>query len=231
MGERLKLPSSIFKYIPEQYLEAFLKKGELLFRSLSYFQDYEDKSRGDEFEGIKLYKPDSALVVTKVETGEKILLPEASFQSSVNHDDIFVFCTSTILSNSLAIEFKSNICVEITNISKFLSGIRASLAIRSSIKDKMLFFGDVNYYKKQNPPLGDWALPEKIAMSKLDFFQEQREFRFTFAINNAFLVYNASQTIQFGNKMRSTIQRSYPEKLLKIGNITNICKVHRMNNF
>ena len=229
VGKGLKLPS-IFKYIPEQYLETFLKKGELLFRSLSYFQDIEDKSRGDEFEGTNLYKPDSALELTKVETGEKILLPEASFQSSVNRDDIFVFCASTVLSNELATEFKSNVCVEITNIPKFLSGIRASLAIRPSIKDKNLLFGEVNYYEQQNTPITTWALPDKITMSKLITFQKQKEFRFAFAVNNAFHISNTSQTIQIGNQTLRTKLHTYPEKILKIGNITNICKIHRMND-
>ena len=40
--------------MPEKYVATFLKKGEILFRSLSYFQDYEDINRGDEFEGVKL---------------------------------------------------------------------------------------------------------------------------------------------------------------------------------
>ncbi len=42
----------IYKYLPSKYLNEFLDEGLFLFRSLSYFQDYEDdKVRGDEYEG------------------------------------------------------------------------------------------------------------------------------------------------------------------------------------
>lgn len=226
-ARKLKLPS-IFKYLPEQYLEAFLKKGELLFRSLSYFQDYEDISRGDEFEGIRQYKPSSALPVT-MQSGEAQLLPNAAFQSFANSDDIFVFCTSTELSNELAIEFNSNICVEITNVPKFVSCIRASLAIRPSIKNKKLLFGKVNYYNQQHPPIVDWALPEKITMSKLDSFQKQNEYRFAFAINDAFQVGETHHAIQFGDNTKHSKRFEYPQKILKIGNISKLCKIHRFD--
>ena len=141
--------------MPEKYLNGFLKNGELLFRSLSYFQDYEDTNRGDEFEGVKLYKPTSGLEITKSGTGEIVLLPEASFKSNINTDDIFIFCASNKLSNKLATDFKSNVCVEIMNITKFISGIRGALSVRPSIKDKQLIFGEINYYAINKPPIID----------------------------------------------------------------------------
>jgi len=215
--------------MPEKYLNGFLKNGELLFRSLSYFQDYEDKSRGDEFEGVKLYKPTSGLEITKSETGEKILLPEAAFKSHINTDDIFIFCVSNKLSDELAADFKSNVCVEITNIAKFITGIRGALSIRPSIKDKQLIFGEITYYSSNIPPIIDWALPEKIVLSKLDYYQNQSEYRFAFAINNAWHMSNTKQTISFGCNQSNQIRGNYPEKKLKIGNISKFCKIHRFN--
>lgn len=39
---------SLFKYFPSHHLNAFVERGELLFRSLSYFRNYEElKVRGD----------------------------------------------------------------------------------------------------------------------------------------------------------------------------------------
>lgn len=220
---------SLFKYMPEKYLDGFLKNGELLFRSLSYFQDYEDTTRGDEFEGVKLYKPTSGLEITKTETGEKILLQDATFKSHVNTDVIFIFCASNLLSNELATDFKSNICVEITNIAKFISGIRGALAVCPSIKDKQLIFGEVNYYPINKPPIIDWALPEKIALSKLDYYQKQCEYRFAFAINNAWHMSNTRQTIDFGSNHTRSMRLVYPEKIFKIGNISKFCKIHRFD--
>lgn len=33
----------IYKYMPEKYVEGFIRRGELLFRSLSYFKAYEEQ--------------------------------------------------------------------------------------------------------------------------------------------------------------------------------------------
>lgn len=220
---------NLFKYMPEKYLDHFLNNGELLFRSLSYFQDYEDTTRGDEFEGVKLYKPASGLEVTITETSEKILLSDATFKSHVNSDDIFIFCASTLLSEELAVDFKSNVCVEIVNTTKFISGIRDALAIRPSIKNKRLIFGEVNYYSIKNPPVIDWALPEKITLSKLDYYQKQCEYRFSFAINNAWHMSNTKQTIESGNNHARPMRPKYPEKIFKIGSISKFCKVHRFD--
>ena len=71
-------------------MEGFVRRGEVLFRSLSYFRDYEDQVGGDEFEGTKLHHPERGLEITLTKTQEKIVLPH-SFESAANEDDIFVF--------------------------------------------------------------------------------------------------------------------------------------------
>jgi hypothetical protein len=222
--------TSIFKYIPEQYLEAFLNNGELLFRSLSYFQHYEDNVRGDKSEGARLYKPESALEITKTQTGEKVLLTGGAFQSNVDADNIFIFCASRVLSKDLASAFNCNICVEITSIATLLSKIRASLLIRPSIKNKTLLFGDVAYYDMRNPPIIDWAIPEKIVMSKLDAFKTQNEFRISYCLNNAFDIKQTTQTIKINAHTTSTIIKNHPSQLLKVGSIRKICKIHSMGD-
>jgi hypothetical protein len=91
----------VYKYLPEQYVDSFLSKGEVLFRSLSYFRDYEDCIRGDQYEGTKKFQPVDGLQITKVSTGERLNIPY-SFESTVNTDDIFVFCASMVRSMKLA---------------------------------------------------------------------------------------------------------------------------------
>lgn len=93
---------SLYKYIPTKYVDEFVKNGAILFRSLSYFRDYEDAQvRGDEFEGTKLYSPPQGLEITNVTTQEKSVLAQ-SFESTANEDDIFVFCLSNVFSAGLA---------------------------------------------------------------------------------------------------------------------------------
>ena len=138
--------TSLHKYLPEQFVRPLLREGAVLFRTLSYFRDYEDAEvRGDEFEGTKLYRPTNGLEVTLVESQEKVVLPH-SFESSTHEDDIFVFCLSTILSQELATQFKTNVCVEIQNPALFISKIRDALSRCPSIKNKMLVHGGVRYY-------------------------------------------------------------------------------------
>ena len=218
--------TSLYKYLPEQYVAPLLREGAVLFRTLSYFRDYEDAQvRGDEFEGTKLYRPANGLEVTLVATQEKVILPH-SFESSAHEDDIFVFCLSTILSQELATQFKTNVCVEIRNPALFISKIRGALSRRPSIKNKMLVHGEVKYYEPHEPPIVDWALPERIAMSKLEGFRPQQEYRIAFSVNGAFDVENTRLQLVAPGTRRPKRATAYPERQFKLGSISKICRVH-----
>ena len=218
--------TSLYKYLPEEYVGTFLREGAVLFRTLSYFRDYEDAQvRGDEFEGTKLYRPPNGLEVTLVATQQRITLPH-SFESSAHEDDIFVFCLSTVLSQDLASQFKTNTCVEIKNPALFLSKIREALSRRPSIKNKMLAHGEVKYYESGEPPIVDWALPERIAMSKRSFYCPQREYRIAFSVNGAFEVENTRLRLVAPGERQTSRATEYPEHRFKLGSIAKICKVH-----
>jgi hypothetical protein len=221
--------SPLYKYIPAKYLDAFVRRGEVLFRALSYFRDYEDEHvRGDEFEGTKLHRPANGLEITFTKTQEKILLPH-SFEPAANEDDIFVYCLSTILSRELAVEFKADACIEIHRPAKFISEVRAALSRRPSIKSKMLVHGEVTYYNKEDPIGADWAIPERIAMSKLRSYEYQHEYRIAFAVNDAFRVANTRLRLVAPGAPRPLGSRSHPECLFKLGNLAAACTVHRFD--
>lgn len=220
----------LYKYIPAQYVDDFVRRGEILFRSLSYFRDYEDQIRGDEYEGTKLHRPEQGLEITLVKTQEKIVLPH-SFESAANEDDIFVFCLSTVLSAELAAQFNAGVCIEIYRPANFISKIRAALARRASIKDKRLVLGEVKYYAKEDPPIVDWALPERIAMSKLQTYALQHEYRITFAINDAFRVENVCPRLVEPGDRRYPRSCQHPERLLKLGDLKDFCKVHQFDQY
>lgn len=166
------------------------------------------------------------LEITLTATQEKVVLPH-SFESSANEDDIFVFCLSTFLSADLAAQFQADACVEIVNPGRFVAGIRAALLRRPSIKSKMLVHGDVKYYTPDEPPIIDWALPEKVAMSKLSAYAPQQEYRVAFAVNGAFGVENTRLRLVSPGKRRPLRITSHPERLLKLGSLANLCKIHR----
>ncbi len=221
--------SSLYKYLPAKYVDDFVHKGAVLFRSLSYFRDYEDAQvRGDEFEGTRLHRPQNGLEITLTAKQQKVVLPH-SFESTANEDDIFVFCLSTVLSADLAAQFKASACVEIKNPSKFIAGIRAALQRRPSIKNKMLVYGEVKYYTPEEPVIVDWALPEKIAMSKLSVYIPQQEYRIAFAVNDAFRVENTRLRLVAPGERRPPRATSHPERPFKLGSLAKICKVHHFS--
>ncbi|OIR09767.1 hypothetical protein GALL_81720 [mine drainage metagenome] len=221
------MKQSLFRYMTAEHAERFVRRGEMLFRSLSYFRDYEDEGiRSDEFEGTRLHLPVDGLKVTKVSTGEVIPLPY-TFESTAKEDDIFVSCLSTTCSEFLAEKFNAKICIEIHEPIRLLALIRDALARRPSVKNKHLEYGPVKYYEPHEPPIVDWALPEKIALSKLAKYSWQSEYRIAFAINGAFNVEKVQvQLVPFGErrKPRST---DHPKQLLKLGNISKLCTVHQ----
>jgi len=218
--------SSLYKYLPAKYVKDFLRQGAVLFRSLSYFRDYEDSQvRGDEFEGTRIHRPHNGLEITLTATHERLVLPHA-FESTANEDDIFVFCLSTVLSAELAAQFQAEVCIEIMNVGAFVSGIRGALRRRPSIKNKTLLHGPVKYYSPDQPPIVDWALPEKIAMSKLSEYAKQHEYRIAFAVNDAFCVENTRVRLVSPGEHRSTEASVHPERLFKLGNLAKHCNVH-----
>lgn len=97
----------LFRYLSLEYAEAFVKKGEMLFRALSYFRDYEDDGvRADEYEGTLVHLPKEGLKARLVATGAEVLI-NYTFESSAREDEIFVYCMSTECSSLLASRFKT----------------------------------------------------------------------------------------------------------------------------
>ena len=220
---------SLYKYLPAKYIAAFIGEGAVLFRSLSYFRDYEDAQvRGDQFEGTRLHLPKNGLEITLSATQQKVALPHA-FESTANEDDIFAFCLSTVLSADLATEFQVTACVEIYNRSMFLAGVRGALLRRPSIKSKTLIYGEINYYTPDQSPNVDWALPERIAMSKLSTYKHQKEYRIAFAVNDAFRFQNTRLRLAAPGQRRAPRATLHPERLFKLGSLVKMCKVHYFN--
>src|SRR6266496_9554 len=170
---------SLFKYYDQlEWAEKFLE-GEIFFRSLSYFRDCEDEVRGDEYEGTSKFQPESGLQITNHTRGTKFTDTRA-FEASVKADEIFVFCSSRRLSEALAKEFKSSICVEIRKIKALYNRIKSALPSSATFDA-----GAVDYYSAGDGPTPRWALPEMIAKSKLKWWKPQDEYRFVFSLTGA----------------------------------------------
>ena len=218
---------SLFKYLPSKYLEAFVKRGELLFRSLSYFRNYEElQVRGDRHEGQRLFAPAKGLEITKTESGEKLLLPWA-FEASVRDREIFVFCLSHVSSLELAREFGADVCVEIQDPIVLLSRVRSAVALRRWVKHARLLHGSVEYYSPEAPPLAERAVPERMVMRKTAAYSHQQEYRLAFARGDALRVNNVQTQITATPGAPHPTLEAHPEHVLHVGSISRICTIHR----
>jgi hypothetical protein len=220
---------SLFKYYAERkWGEAFLN-GELLFRSLSYFRDYEDKGvRGDTNEGTAIFQPTDGLVITNHTQGWKRVFPGA-FKSTANQEEILVFCLSRSLTDELRARFGATVSVEIVNVKEFCTRIEASLPHEATFPGKpgRTRIGQrVEYYRQTDSCNPRWALPDVIAASKLDAYSWQDEYRLIFSLTDA-LEFQKIETrlVRDGRSERPKFAE-HRKFLLKVGSLRDICRFH-----
>lgn len=216
----------LYKYLPGKYVDAFTRRGEVLFRSLSYFRSYEEQQvRGDKHEGVSLYRPKAGLELTNVHTGQKHFLA-GSFESTVRDREIFISCLSRRFSRRLAREFNATACVEICQPFEFLMRIRAALRRCRSHTACVPKNGRVRYYTPETVPLARWAVPEQIVMQKLNPYRRQAEYRIAFATNGAFRVYDVATRLVLSAPPEVSLPTNHPQVVLELGGLADICKVH-----
>jgi hypothetical protein len=216
----------LYKYLSSIYLDIFLDEGLFLFRSLSYFQDCEDDQvRGDKYEGTLKHSRKEGLLINNLTTNKTFKSP-FTFESAVDEENIYVFCVSKKLSAELAKEFKSDSCVEILNSDIIISNIQNCVAnIRQ--KSPEFIHGEVVYYKEEEDPGINWALPEKIVMRKLEYFKNQDEYRFSFSLKDAFGIEKTTQSLTSGKKEKKKRDNPCPDYQIKVGNIRQYCRIHK----
>jgi hypothetical protein len=220
----------LFRYFSEQNAHAFLTKGEILLRSLSYFRDYEDQGvRSDEYEGTLLHRPNEGLRIKLSGSGEEVTIPY-TFESSAREDAIFVYCMSTHLDNNIAKRFQAHIAVEITDPVKLIALMRNAMSLRSRLRAEKLIYGEVKYYELHEPPIVDWALPERIAMRKRKSFEWQREYRFAVPLGDAFKVEQVQTQLVPLGVQRNQRAQSHPSICLRLGSLSKICRIHKFAN-
>jgi len=219
---------SLFRYFSSVNARAFVERGEVLFRALSYFRDYEDEGvRADQYEGTLVHRPKDGLKVTMTASGEEIELPH-TLESTAREDDIFVYCMSSELSTSIANRFQAKACVEIEHPLVFLSRVRTALSLRARLRAEKMIHQPVKYYERHEPPIVDWALPERIAMRKPKSFEWQMEHRIAVPLGDAFRVENVEVKLVPLGHVRQRQVPDHPKLLLRLGSLAKICRVHAL---
>jgi hypothetical protein len=181
---------SLYKYFSKhEWAEAFLD-GKVLFRSLSYFRDFEDKQvREDQNEGTAIFRPERGLIVNNLTRGKTYTLPPGyAFESTAKQDEIFVFCVSRSLTCELRERFEAVACIEILRIGTFCARVEAALPPQATFPGppgRTRIGRPVEYYPETEGGNPRWALPDMIATSKRDHYARQDEFRLVFSLTDA----------------------------------------------
>jgi hypothetical protein len=213
---------SLYKYYSERkWAEAFLD-GQILFRSLSYFRDYEDKKiRGDQNEGTAIFRPEGGLIVNNKTQGKTFTLPGHSFKSTAKQEEIFVFCASRSLTDELREKFGAVVCVEIMKIKTLCERIKAALPPKSTFRGQR-----VEYYQETEGNSPRWALPDKIATSKLDCYAWQQEYRLLFCLTDALDFEKVNLHLVQDNAREAPKPAEHPKYPVKARSLRDICRLH-----
>jgi hypothetical protein len=221
----------LYKYFSEQrWARAFLD-GSLRFRTLSYFQDLEDKNvREDDKEGVSVFRPEGGLVLNNQTQGTTHVLRGYSFESAVKQHEIFVFCASRTLADELIVKFNAVACVEISNVPAFCDRIEAALPSGAKFPGppRQQRIGQrVRYYHEGGDCNPRWALPDIIAVSKRDTYAWQKEFRLVLSLTDALEFEKAAMTLVPPGRPRAPQcpgeHRSYD---VATGSLRDICRLH-----
>ncbi|KQU95204.1 hypothetical protein [Devosia sp. Root105] len=218
----------LYRYFTElRYAEAFIK-GSLLFRSLSYYRDYEDDEvRADQSEGRATFKPHGGLEITNHTQRTKFTLAGSSFAASVKQDEILVHCMSTALTDEMRRRFGATACVEVHDVAAFCRRLEAALpdAVFPVTSGRPRIGHHVEYYREDIPLQARWALPGRIANSKPESYRWQKEFRLVFSETKALDFMNIKNEIVIGTPTKAQRPPFYPEKIVEAGSLDDICRL------
>jgi hypothetical protein len=224
---------SLYKYYTERkWGEAFLN-GELLFRSLSYFRDLEDGYiRGDGNEGTSIYRPNNGLVITNHTQGWTKVF-RGAFKSTANQAEIFVFCLSRSLADTLRDSFNAAVCIEVLDVKEFCARIEAALPSGATFPGKpgRTRIGQrVEYYKETDDCNPRWALPDLIAAAKQYSYFWQDEYRLVFSLTDALGFEKTDMRLVRDGGDDPQKPAEHRQYLLKARTLRDICTLHDFEN-
>lgn len=214
---------ALYKYLPSKHASAFLDRGEILFRNLTYFRQQEGKVRGDPYEGIHKDHPGTDVVLKNVTQGFNSV-GKFSFLNSTNSDLVFAFCLSERFSKDLMVEFESDACIEIFQPIEFIRRVRFALARLISVHSVGLLAQPVYYYHPTEAAHFDIKEPTQLAFAKGKSYVGQEEFRLSFGTRRAFKLVEQIAQPHY-DPYYDAINGQCKEKLVKVGALHDIARL------
>lgn len=226
----MKRPRSLFKYYDERrWADAFLV-GSLRFQTLSRFRSWEEQEvRGDRHEGVSLFAPDAGLQISNKTQGTEFMRPDHRLASTARHAEVLVFCMSRTLSPRLWDGFRAVACVEIVDIPAFCARVMAGLPAGARLggrPGRERIGRRVEYYQPADPVGPRWALPDRIACSKLDAYAWQDEFRLVFSMTDALEFQNVSMALAARDAEPPPNTEQGEPQDIAVSGLEDICRLH-----
>jgi hypothetical protein len=221
----MQTPKRLFKYLPSRYADAFVRRGDLLFRNLAYFRQIEELGRGDLLEGLHIDRPDNAITLTR-EDGRSFSYDGASMINEIAVERLFVFCLSTALLGSLFDEFKSDVCVEIVDPTEFFRRCERTVDRQVRWQESGLLHGPVEYYAPNKPAVGNTKDPKCIPFFKHESYAHQREYRLAASLSGGLRVKTLISLPGYDLQAEASGLAS-AHRRVRIGSLEDISIVHR----
>ena len=139
---------------------------------------------------------------------------------------------SRLVSAALWDEFGSVICVEITDIPAFCRRVVSRLPANARFPGRPgreRIGQRVEYYDASDAPDTRWALPDRIALSKLAAFARQEEFRLVFSTTGALDFENVALRLKPADAPPAAPASHHTSYDVDVGSLRDICRVHEMS--
>jgi hypothetical protein len=132
-----------------------------------------------------------------------------------------VFCASRSLTDELRGKFEAVVCVEILKTRTLCARIEAALPPKATFRGQR-----VEYYQETEGGNPRWALPDKIATSKLSSYAWQNEYRMVFCLTGALGFEKVAVRVVQDNAREAPKPTEHHEYLVRTGGLHDICRLH-----
>ena len=227
------LPPVLYKVLSRKYAERLVSDGDVMWSTLTWFQNDEDAARGDASEGMRRYFPIKGLEITRLlhngrPDNTKSLHPDEGMISKAKQSD-HIFIYSMTLDQTLDLGGGTDrVAVEIFDPPTFLQHVRDAVAPHRSARPETLIHNDVKYWSPDNPPEEVWALPDRLTMHKHHDYSVQKEYRLAFGTRaNVFDFENIEGFVVHKDYRwpRLTLDPQGHRMRLRIGPLTDCCRL------
>lgn len=179
------LPSVLFKALPRRYAERLVERGEMMWSTLTWFQNQEGPARGDVFEATRRNFPFGGQGVTRLERHGRPDRQQLHFDGHGTQwrpaQSHHIFIYSMTLDRELNLgDPATDAMVEIFDPTVLIQHVRSALHLHRSARPSTLIHRVVSYYDDVDELGPIHSLPHLLAAAKHKTHAWQHEYRLAF---------------------------------------------------